>query len=57
MAKKGRTLLIKMVSTAQTGYFFVRSKIRPTGTPARRISQIKFDPKARRHVLFIEKKL
>ncbi|KZO92124.1 hypothetical protein CALVIDRAFT_567699 [Calocera viscosa TUFC12733] len=54
MAKaKTRSILVKLASTAETGYFFVRSRPRTSG----KLSQIKYDPKAKRHVLFIEKKL
>jgi len=54
MAKsKARTLLVKLQSTAETGYFYVRSRPRTSG----KLSQIKYDPKAKRHVLFVEKKL
>jgi large subunit ribosomal protein L33 len=54
MAKTGREL-IKLESTAGTGYFYVTSKNRRTMT--NKLELKKYDPKARKHVLFVEKKL
>lgn len=54
MAKQGREL-IKLESTAGTGYFYVTSKNRRTMT--NKLELKKYDPKARKHVLFVEKKL
>ncbi|HJL44020.1 MAG TPA: 50S ribosomal protein L33 [Myxococcales bacterium LLY-WYZ-16_1] len=54
MAKTGREL-IKLESTAGTGYFYVTSKNRRTMT--KKLELKKYDPKARKHVLFVEKKL
>lgn len=54
MAKTGREL-IKLESTAGTGYFYVTSKNRRTMTS--KLELKKYDPKARKHVLFVEKKL
>ncbi|MGF1509274.1 MAG: 50S ribosomal protein L33 [Myxococcota bacterium] len=54
MAKTGREL-IKLESSAGTGYFYVTSKNRRTMT--NKLELKKYDPKARKHVLFVEKKL
>mgnify|MGYP001076977001 FL=1 len=54
MAKTGREL-IKLESSAGTGYFYVTSKNRRTMTS--KLELKKYDPKARKHVLFVEKKL
>jgi large subunit ribosomal protein L33 len=54
MAKSGREL-IKLESSAGTGYFYVTSKNRRTSTS--KLELKKYDPKARKHVLFVEKKL
>ncbi len=54
MAKKS-IILIKLESTAGTGFFYVKKKNPKKLT--RKLSFIKFDPKARKHVEFIEKKL
>ncbi len=55
MAKKGNTILVRMVSTADTGYFFVAKK-NPKQTPDK-LEMKKYDPKVRKHVLFTEKKI
>jgi len=54
MAKSGREL-IKLESTAGTGYFYVTDKNRRTQT--NKLELKKYDPKVRKHVLFVEKKL
>lgn len=61
MAKTGREL-IKLESTAGTGYFYVTSKNRRTMTE--KLKKKMFDPRAARpdgrkgmHVLFEEKKI
>lgn len=54
MAKSGREL-IKLESSAGTGYFYVTDKNRRTQT--NKLEMKKYDPKARKHVLFVEKKL
>lgn len=48
-----RIILVKMVSTAGTGYFFPRSKVRL----APKLSMMKYDPKVKKHVLFTETKM
>lgn len=54
MAKTGREL-IKLESTAGTGFFYVTSKNRRTMT--NKLELKKYDPKVRKHVLFVEKKI
>ena len=54
MAKSGREK-IKLESTAGTGYFYVTSKNRRTMT--NKLELKKYDPRARKHVLFVEKKM
>ena len=46
---------IRLVSTAGTGYEYVATKNRRTMTGKLEIK--KFDPVARKHVLFVEKKI
>lgn len=54
MAKSKQTL-IRMVSTADTGYFYVTSK-NPKKT-TEKLTLKKFDPVARKHVEFKETKI
>ena len=54
MAKTGRDK-IKLESTAGTGFFYTTTKNKRT-TPAKR-EIMKFDPKARKHVMFKETKI
>ena len=53
-AKKGREK-IKLESTASTGHFYTTNKNKKT-TPEK-LEFMKFDPKARKHVLYKEIKL
>ncbi len=52
---KPNTILIKLESTADTGYFYVTRKNPRTQTG--KLSLRKYDPRARKHVLFKETKL
>ena len=52
---KGAREKIKLESTAGTGHFYTTSKNKKT-TPDK-LEFIKFDPKARKHVLYKETKL
>ena len=52
---KSATQLIRMVSTAETGYFYVAKKNPRTLTE--KLSLRKYDPVARKHVLFKEAKM
>ncbi len=54
MAKKKKDL-VKLVSTANTGYFLVRRRIARHGAP--KLAFRKFDPVVRKHVEFKEKPL
>lgn len=54
MAKQA-TIMIKLVSTADTGYFYVTRKNPRTSTE--KLEFKKFDPVARKHVLFKEAKI
>jgi len=47
--------LIKLESTAGTGYFYTTSKNKKKHTE--KLEVTKFDPRARKHVKFVEKKL
>ena len=52
---KPTTQLIKMVSTADTGYFYVAKKNPRTKTE--KLELRKYDPVARKHVVFKESKM
>lgn len=52
---KPNTLLIKLVSTADTGYFYVTKKNPRTATE--KLALRKYDPRARKHVIFKESKM
>jgi len=55
MAQKPNSIKIKMVSTADTGYFYVTKKNPRTQTE--KLSLRKYDPVVRRHVEFRESKM
>jgi large subunit ribosomal protein L33 len=52
---KPATLLIKLVSTADTGFFYVTKKNPRTATE--KLELRKYDPRARKHVIFKESKM
>jgi large subunit ribosomal protein L33 len=52
---KTNTVLIKLVSSAETGYYYVTKKNPRTKTG--KLELKKFDPVARKHVLFKEAKI
>jgi|TARA_B110001450_G_scaffold218823_1_gene213498 large subunit ribosomal protein L33 len=52
---KPATLQIKLISSANTGYFYVTKK-NPRTKPEK-LELMKYDPKARKHVLFKESKI
>lgn len=54
-AKKTTRLLVKLVSTAKTGFFYVTEK-NPRNTPWK-LKLVKYDPKVGQRVLFEEAKL
>ncbi|MBP7189930.1 MAG: 50S ribosomal protein L33 [Rickettsiaceae bacterium] len=55
MAKKTKTVLVKLVSTANTGYFLVKQRNPKTQTE--KLSFRKYDPVVRKHVMFKEEKI
>ncbi len=52
---KPATVMVKLVSTADTGYYYVTKKNPRTKTEKLEIR--KFDPIARKHVVFKEQKM
>ncbi|MEI8396429.1 MAG: 50S ribosomal protein L33 [Rhodospirillaceae bacterium] len=52
---KNNTVLIRLVSTAETGFFYVKKK-NPKKT-TEKLEFRKYDPKARKHVVFKEAKI
>lgn len=52
---KAATIKVKLVSTADTGYFYVTRKNSRTMTE--KLSMKKYDPVARKHVEFKESKI
>jgi large subunit ribosomal protein L33 len=52
---KSNTIQIKLVSTADTGYFYVTKKNARAQT--NKLEMQKYDPVARKHVLFKEAKI
>jgi len=55
MAKSKNNILVKLVSTAETGYFYLRKKNPRQLTE--KIELKKYDPVIRKHVVFKETKL
>ncbi len=55
MARKGGRELIRLVSSAGTGYFYTTTKNRQN-TPDK-LEMKKYDPKVRKHVMFKESKI
>lgn len=52
---KANTVLVKLVSTADTGYFYVTKKNARTKT--NKLEFRKYDPVVRKHVIFKEAKI
>ncbi|MEK9644751.1 MAG: 50S ribosomal protein L33 [Alphaproteobacteria bacterium] len=52
---KANTVVVKLLSTADTGYFYVAKKNPRTQTE--KLEFRKYDPVARKHVLFKEAKI
>lgn len=52
---KANTILVKLVSSADTGYFYVAKK--NTRTQTEKLEFRKYDPVARKHVVFKESKI
>jgi large subunit ribosomal protein L33 len=55
MAKKNKNILVRLVSSAGTGYFLVKKRNPKTQTT--KLSFRKYDPKIREHVIFKEEKI
>jgi large subunit ribosomal protein L33 len=53
---KGGSLIVKLVSTADTGFFYVTHK-NPRGVKTEKLELKKYDPVARKHVVFKEGKI
>ncbi|KZP11909.1 hypothetical protein FIBSPDRAFT_799734 [Athelia psychrophila] len=49
---KARTVIVRLISTAQSGYFYTTA--RPRLGP--KLSFVKYDPKVKQRVLFVESK-
>lgn len=55
MAKKTKNMLVKLVSTAGTGYYLIKKRNPKTLTE--KLSFRKYDPRVRKHVEFKEEKI
>jgi large subunit ribosomal protein L33 len=55
VAKKNKNVLVRLVSTAGTGYFLVKKRNPKTQTE--KLSFKKYDPVVRKHVPFKEEKI
>jgi large subunit ribosomal protein L33 len=55
VAKKTKTVLVRLVSTEGTGYFLVKK--RNPRTQTEKLSFRKYDPVVRKHVMFKEEKI
>ncbi|GAA95527.1 uncharacterized protein L969DRAFT_92659 [Mixia osmundae IAM 14324] len=51
---KARVSIVKLLSTAGTGYFYTTTRLR---TLEKKLSFMKYDPRIKRHVLFVEAKI
>ncbi|KAF8337310.1 hypothetical protein F5887DRAFT_1137933 [Amanita rubescens] len=49
---KARTLIVRLISTAQTGFFYSTQRLRI----GPKLSAVKYDPVVKRRVLFVESK-
>ncbi|KAA1468401.1 hypothetical protein DENSPDRAFT_833684 [Dentipellis sp. KUC8613] len=47
---KARTLIVRLISTAQTGFFYTTQRVRQGPS----LSAVKYDPQVKRRVLFVE---
>jgi len=54
---KPSSVLIKMVSSADTGYFYVKKKSSRGTKTTEKIELNKYDPVVRKHVVFRESKI
>ena len=53
---KGKALVVKLASTAGTGYFYTAVR-NPSRVAEKKLVVRKYDPIVRRHVLFTESKM
>ncbi|KIM38436.1 hypothetical protein M413DRAFT_30256 [Hebeloma cylindrosporum] len=49
---KARTIIVRLISTAQTGFFYTTQRLRQ----GPKLSAVKYDPKVKQRVLFVESK-
>ncbi|KAF9476121.1 hypothetical protein BDN70DRAFT_882830 [Pholiota conissans] len=49
---KARTIIVRLISTAQTGFFYTTQRLRQ----GPKLSAVKYDPKVKARVLFVESK-
>ena len=54
LTERNRLVIVRLLSTAATGFSYVARRPR---TAERKLAFMKFDPKAGKHVLFVEAKL
>ena len=52
---KTSSVLVKLISTAQTGYYYVVKK--NPRSPSGKLNLRKYDPSVRKHVIFKESKM
>ena len=55
LARKGKSIPIKLMSAANTGFFYTTRK-NPANTP-HKLAFVKYDPIVRQRVLFTEQKI
>ncbi|KJW07722.1 ribosomal protein L33 [Orientia tsutsugamushi str. UT144] len=55
MSRKKKKVLVKLVSSAGTGFFWIKQRNPKTQTE--KLSFRKYDPKVRKHVQFTEAKI
>ncbi|MGB8181041.1 MAG: 50S ribosomal protein L33 [Stellaceae bacterium] len=53
---KGGSIIVKLVSSADTGFFYVTHK-NPRGVKTEKLALKKYDPIAKKHVVFKESKI
>ncbi|KAK7681644.1 hypothetical protein QCA50_015378 [Cerrena zonata] len=49
---KAKSIIVRMISTAQTGYFYTTTRIKQGAS----LSAVKYDPRVKSRVLFVESK-
>jgi len=49
---KARTMVVQLISTAQTGFAYTTSRLRV----GRKLKMMKYDPVAKKHCVFVESK-